>query len=159
MIPKFNLHTIKRHNFLSTKDDKTKNNFTLEILLAFSFDGTKEEAKEKLEDDLSSFEKIITEGFTGSGLEYAVKGGEAHQNQELSTVLGSIFLPGFIKRYNFTLEILLSFSFDGTEKEAKEKLEEDLSSFEKIITEGFTGSGLEYAVKGGETHKHHRVSE
>ena len=142
---------------MSMSPDTTRHNFTLEILLSFSFDGTEEEAKEKLIEDISSFNKIITEDLTGSGLEYAVSGGTVSPLKQLSTVLGWRYGGGFQKRYNFNLEVLLSFSFDGTEEEAKDKLKEDISSFDEIITLGLTGSGLEYAVRGGEIHKNHQV--
>lgn len=66
-------------------------------------------------------------------------------------------IPVQEERYNFTLDITLCFSFDGTEAEAKEKLNQDKKDFEKIITEGMTGSGLEYAVVAGHIFKHHAV--
>ena len=67
MIPIFRLQTIRMN--------QTPHNFTLRIVLWFYFDGTLEQAKEKLADDVGSFTSYITEGLTGTGLEYAVSPG------------------------------------------------------------------------------------
>ena len=131
LIPVFDMRKISAH-----VGAVPVRNFTLEIILNFSFDGTLSEAREKLDEDIKSFEEEITEGLTGTGLEYAVgRKGTIYQHE---------LIQG--ETYNFTLEVILYFSFDGTEDEAREKLAEDMQSFEKIITEGMTGTGLEYAV-------------
>lgn len=66
---------------------------------------------------------------------------------------------GLERRYNFTLEITLNFSFDGTEKAAKEKIDEDRKQLEKIITEGMTGSGLEYGVVSHHIYQHQELGD
>ena len=158
LIPVFDIRKISTH-----MGAVPVHNFTLKIFLGFSFDGTEEEAKEKIDEDIESFEKEITEGLIGTGLEYAVDPiGTIDKNNLLIEGEDDYYLIqdqilSQEDRYNFTLEVILYFSFDGTEEEAKEKIDEDAQHFEKIITEGFMGSGLEYAVVANKIYKHHTV--
>lgn len=98
---------------------KKSKNFILRMELVFNFEGTEQEALEKLENDLPNLQQNLDDSVS-----YAIVGSEVIP----SSVLGET-LP-----FNY-LKVFIAFNFEGTKKEAKDKLKEDVDWLNDLMVD------------------------